>query len=1008
MGRFKGSHVQIHGKLKKPVLMRRSGVGSIRESTTQPMTKSEAASMHVSQVPLGIPISAIDSDGEEDDDHASKNRDVTPPLTKPLANNSPSKNQRSNRLGVNTPPLSDDSHKRRQRKASKGSDSDSDDSDTQLPWARSSLSSTKSSRVASTDYTHETNNTQSGNSTATNHKIVNLHRELSQSHLPPSPISSAESPIHARSNQIPAPAESRSGLTNNVTTSQQHQPSTIVPRIRAPGSGHTSNQSSIATTATSTSESEEDSSQRRDQTFSIYDVYGRDSVAFPNFDFRNLNHKGGKLTSAKSNDSLSAAKSNSPLMQNTTVMRGMPANLTLSQDSSHFTKPIPAALRSPSGRRPTAAPALVPMATNLRRKVEANASPISSPIGSPDISSPNTEGSSTSSSQFGTFDPRRRPSLGTRLGGHPTLPDLESSRQVPLPDNASVSPNALGSNLLARRMQEASLANSKPNPIPGNLRVDTSSAIYNNQRGDASTDSARSPNRPLMNPNSPNRPMNNSNDVTMNTNSPTFRPIRSSSDDRASTHSNNVRMSGGQLKKNPSNPQPGPHGGMMGLIAPNPAFANNGGLTTPTGSSRSPSPLSFPSPSSRGSQNASPIGGNRMATSPVGSSAASGLSNNLPGPRVLSNAGSFSALRGVNPASVQFDSLGFVVGSSLSLPLPAEDPEEVKQWRQILSENDPVGARKSRKIKKMAHNGIPHSLRKEVWPYLANSSVRRRAGFFEELCKTSLSAKGKKGKEIYYDAIDKDLDRAYPDHRLFMGEGSTGRADLEAILKAYVHYNPIIGYTQGMSLVAGFMLIQMPAEEAFWLLCALLRDVHMEGYYANTMKQLHVDGVVFGQLLQSMDPELAARLSELQVEPINFTPNWFLPLFTRIVPWQTLLRIWDVFLYEGPSFILRAALGIIRIVRDPLMDRRICPEGGEALRLLLHPPQHLLTPANVLPCALSVKLKDGEMRKLSRQASKVVRTSFNSQGRGGLPSTAGAAPTVRSPVVTTVAPTKRS
>jgi hypothetical protein len=65
VGRFKGGHVQFHGKLKKPVLMRRSGAGSIRESSTRPMSKSEAATLHASQVPPGMPVSAVDSDGEE-------------------------------------------------------------------------------------------------------------------------------------------------------------------------------------------------------------------------------------------------------------------------------------------------------------------------------------------------------------------------------------------------------------------------------------------------------------------------------------------------------------------------------------------------------------------------------------------------------------------------------------------------------------------------------------------------------------------------------------------------------------------------------------------------------------------------------------------------------------------------------------------------------------------------------------------------------------------------------
>jgi hypothetical protein len=195
----------------------------------------------------------------------------------------------------------------------------------------------------------------------------------------------------------------------------------------------------------------------------------------------------------------------------------------------------------------------------------------------------------------------------------------------------------------------------------------------------------------------------------------------------------------------------------------------------------------------------------------------------------------------------------------------------------------------------MIQAGVPHSQRAKVWLFLANSYHRRRAGLFEQLCKQSRDKKLMKGKEALYEAIEKDIDRSYPDHKLFRGEGSTGRADLEAILKAYVHYSesrrslpaaqrpdscrpdPIIGYTQGMNLIAGFMLILMPAEDAFWLLCAMLRDVHMEGYYSNNLKQLHVDGIVFGQLLQSMDAPLAERLMDLDIEPISFTPNWFLP-----------------------------------------------------------------------------------------------------------------------------------
>lgn len=997
VGRFKGAHVQFHGKLKKPVLMRRSGVGAIRESTLRPMSKSEAANLHASQVPPGIPVTAVDSDEECESVETSgshKSANVNPSVSQDRSfNGSTSIDTSSNsqkmsidrrhaeqphsdskglngkmaRLGVTTPPLSDESHARAAvaRKASIVDDSDSDnDSDTHLPWARASTASNFSS--ASHDTPTKENRLdlrrQSlARGTLSSKAIANLNMSNT---LPPSPISSTESPLTSKSaeNGMP-PSGSFEG---------------VVPRIRKPGQGHTQNQDSVSTMTTS--ESEEDA-RRKDHTLSIYEIYGRDSVAFPNFDFRLLNGKTGslgtKMSSSKSVESLN-------------VSRSTPSSPLMRVDSSELAQKQPAiALRSSSNRRPTAAPPLPigSVASNLRRKAEAGS------VSSSNDHSHGMTASGSGSGGFGAFDPRRRPSMGKNLNGtrnqtgRGPMPAQEarsagmdgdgSSFVPPMPAameeqgqfSRPSSDRLLGSNLMARRAQEAgNLANGS------SMRIDTQNIPRpDNQRKDS-----------FMRVTEGALP------------SPSANSFRRTSSDRTS---HRERVGSGQLRKNPSNPQPGLHGGMTALMIP-PSVSNQTGQNTP---SRSPSPLSAHSGNNPGMRPYSPSGALSGSPSNVSSAAGMGSSpSRLPSPLSPSSqtqpppfgrppqpagltegansptkmfSGANAAFVNLNPANVSFDSLGFIIGTSPPIPFPREDPEDVKAWNHIISENDVAAAKKGRKVKKMVHNGIPHSMRSTVWPFLASAHVRRRPGLFEELCKVSQSAKGKRGKEALYDAIEKDLERAYPDHKQFMGPENTGVADLEAILKAYVHYNPIVGYTQGMNLVAGFLLIQMPAEEAFWLLCALLRDVHMEGYYSGEMKQLHVDGIVFGQLLQAMDPELAARLIELNVEPINFAPNWLLPLFSRILPWQTLLRAWDVFFFEGPSWILRVALAVVRILRDPLMDKRVCPGSGEALRLLLHPPQQLLTPENVIPCALSVKLKDGEMRKLSRQASKLVRNT---------------------------------
>lgn len=413
-----------------------------------------------------------------------------------------------------------------------------------------------------------------------------------------------------------------------------------------------------------------------------------------------------------------------------------------------------------------------------------------------------------------------------------------------------------------------------------------------------------------------------------------------------------------------------------------------GGLSPPPGTNGIPSGASSPRSAgdgiSPGLREGAPPPAAERGAAPQSSGVAR-LPSPVGPPNVSAGRGSIApsptSTVGPSPTQQQFkyDARGFILGTGPPCRPEGDNPEAIEKWNQILAENDVAAAKKSRKVKKLIQAGIPTSLRGKAWLFLANASVRRRPGLFENLCRTSQEAKGKKGKETLYEAIDKDVARTFPDNKYFQ-EGRPGRADLDAILKAYAHYNPIIGYTQGMGMLVGVFLLHMPPEDAFWMLCATLRDIHMEGYYSNDMKQMHIDGVMFGQLLQMMDRELASKLQSLQLEPIHFTPNWFLPLFCRILPWPTLFPVWDIFFFEGPTWILQVALAVVRIIREPLMAARGPDAREECMRLLLHPPPHELTTPNVLTSALSVKLKEGEVRKLSRSASKLVRESGAASG----------------------------
>ena len=62
--------------------------------------------------------------------------------------------------------------------------------------------------------------------------------------------------------------------------------------------------------------------------------------------------------------------------------------------------------------------------------------------------------------------------------------------------------------------------------------------------------------------------------------------------------------------------------------------------------------------------------------------------------------------------------------------------------------------------------------------------------------------------------------------------------------------------------------------------------------------------------------------------------DWILTLFSKALPLDLATRIWDVFVYEGESFIFRSLLGIMRL----LSARIVSQAFDDNMLLLTHLP----------------------------------------------------------------------
>ena len=123
-------------------------------------------------------------------------------------------------------------------------------------------------------------------------------------------------------------------------------------------------------------------------------------------------------------------------------------------------------------------------------------------------------------------------------------------------------------------------------------------------------------------------------------------------------------------------------------------------------------------------------------------------------------------------------------------------------------------------IRKAIYNGIPNELRGVLWYQLIGNIHQDYSLLYEQLLdlRDAISE-----KEIYRKSeklIEKDLHRTFTSLELFK-PGNLLHLPLRNILTAFIVHRPDIGYVQGMSYLAGVLLMNMDEVKAFELFMAL-------------------------------------------------------------------------------------------------------------------------------------------------------------------------------------------
>ncbi|KAK4430861.1 TBC1 domain family member 9B [Sesamum alatum] len=244
----------------------------------------------------------------------------------------------------------------------------------------------------------------------------------------------------------------------------------------------------------------------------------------------------------------------------------------------------------------------------------------------------------------------------------------------------------------------------------------------------------------------------------------------------------------------------------------------------------------------------------------------------------------------------------------------------------------------------LVQGGVPMALRGELWQAFVGVRARRVEKYYQNLLAPDTNVESKSteledknhesdldsvgASEKWKGQIEKDLPRTFPGHPAL---DEDGRNALRRLLTAYARHNPSVGYCQAMNFFAGLLLLLMPEENAFWTLMGILDD-YFDGYYSEEMIESQVDQLVLEELVREKFPKLVNHLDYLGVQVAWVTGPWFLTIFMNMLPWESVLRVWDVLLFEGNRVMLfRTALALMELYGPALVTTK---DAGDAVTLL--------------------------------------------------------------------------
>ena len=231
-------------------------------------------------------------------------------------------------------------------------------------------------------------------------------------------------------------------------------------------------------------------------------------------------------------------------------------------------------------------------------------------------------------------------------------------------------------------------------------------------------------------------------------------------------------------------------------------------------------------------------------------------------------------------------------------PLGGCSAKTTEGWLKIIGTRPQITKEQNEYLESLLVDGVPKQLRGKVWSWLVRREISLLSRKTENIPNVSpteyedlLSSLTPCNQQILM-----DLSRTFPNHSYFAQHFGAGQLSLFNILKAYSLIDPEVGYCQGISFVAGILLMHCASEyDAFTLLLQLMFGFGLRTVYLPSMDGLHRCLYQLTRLLDCQLPATFEHLTSADVVPMFFASPWFVTIFASQFPLGFTVRVFGMF-----------------------------------------------------------------------------------------------------------------